>query len=138
MLGFICLVECLGDFVVPLVGLICRLESSDLQDVGGRTITVLNHGQRIFAIDSSCYHFGGPLGEEGDIEELGDTTCIVCPWHHRRVTSFSPWLHLHVLTFMQNFQDVWGCSGGKQRSSVLLYAAYQPAVPCFGSDLSVL
>lgn len=37
---------------------------------------------QLFAIDSTCYHSGGPLGL-GDIEELenGDI-CIVCPWHY--------------------------------------------------------
>lgn len=37
---------------------------------------------QIFAIDSVCFHAGGPIGL-GEIEELdnGDI-CIVCPWHY--------------------------------------------------------
>ena len=32
-----------------------------------------------------CSHISGPLGEDGEIEELGGVTCIKCPWHCRRV-----------------------------------------------------
>jgi nitrite reductase/ring-hydroxylating ferredoxin subunit len=37
------------------------------------------------AIDSRCYHHGGPL-EDGDIEEMGGRNCISCPWHTYRIT----------------------------------------------------
>ena len=35
----------------------------------------------VHAMDSRCYHHGGPL-DAGDIEDAADgTPCIVCPWH---------------------------------------------------------
>ncbi len=56
-----------------------------LQEVFGRTVTVLLHEGKYFAIDSACFHMGGPIGEAGDIEELAGNACIVCPWHGRKV-----------------------------------------------------
>lgn len=41
------------------------------------------HGQ-FYALDSFCYHAGGPL-YNGDIEDLGGRTCIKCPWHQYKV-----------------------------------------------------
>jgi nitrite reductase (NADH) small subunit len=31
---------------------------------------------KIYALDNSCPHMGGPLGE-GEIED----SCVTCPWH---------------------------------------------------------
>jgi nitrite reductase/ring-hydroxylating ferredoxin subunit len=36
------------------------------------------------AIDANCYHHGGKL-LTGDIEDLGDKTCVVCPLHHYKI-----------------------------------------------------
>eukprot|EP00755_Sulcionema_specki_P011879 Sspe_Gene.8072::Locus_2750_Transcript_1_1_Confidence_1.000_Length_1021::g.8072::m.8072 len=37
------------------------------------------------AIDSGCYHMGGPLAE-GSIEEVPDLgPCVKCPWHGYRI-----------------------------------------------------
>lgn len=42
------------------------------------------HGQ-LHAIDSICFHGGGPLGSS-EIEDLPDVgACLVCPWHYYRV-----------------------------------------------------
>lgn len=49
-------------------------------EVKGRDISILKVKNDFFAIDSVCYHFGGPL-IEGDIEEIGTHICLVCPWH---------------------------------------------------------
>ena len=54
--------------------------------MSGRTISVLQHQNRYHAVDSACFHMGGPLGEQGDIEELGGNACLVCPWHGRKVS----------------------------------------------------
>lgn len=43
---------------------------------GGEEIAIFNIAEKIYALNNSCPHMGGPLGE-GDIEE-----CVVtCPWH---------------------------------------------------------
>jgi len=70
-------------------------ESGDTQtvkrmhtQVDGRYVSIFrifstdDQTSHFFAIDSTCYHSGGPLGL-GDIEELenGDI-CIICPWHY--------------------------------------------------------
>lgn len=34
----------------------------------------------MFCIDSICFHAGGPLAL-GDIEEINNKQCLVCPWH---------------------------------------------------------
>lgn len=45
-------------------------------EAGGRTVAVFNVEGRYYAIDNTCPHRGGPLGE-GDVE--GRT--VTCPWH---------------------------------------------------------
>jgi nitrite reductase (NADH) small subunit len=44
--------------------------------VGDRRIAVCHTAKGFFAVDNTCPHRGGPLGE-GDV--IGDE--IVCPWH---------------------------------------------------------
>jgi nitrite reductase/ring-hydroxylating ferredoxin subunit len=43
---------------------------------GNRQIALFNVGGTFYAIDNTCLHLGGPLGE-GYLE--GDT--VICPWH---------------------------------------------------------
>ncbi len=45
-------------------------------DVAGREIAVFNIDGTFYALDNTCAHRGGPLGE-GDLE--GDV--VTCPWH---------------------------------------------------------
>jgi len=52
--------------------------------VNKRDITLFRVNKEIFALDSVCYHLGGPL-EDGDIEDLGGRNCIVCPWHKYKI-----------------------------------------------------
>ncbi|CAD5119756.1 DgyrCDS8351 [Dimorphilus gyrociliatus] len=49
-------------------------------EVGGRKVTVFALKTSFYALDDKCYHAGGPL-ELGDIEEINNDLCIVCPWH---------------------------------------------------------
>jgi len=45
-------------------------------DANGKTIALFNVGGTICALDNTCLHRGGPLGEgilEGDV--------VTCPWH---------------------------------------------------------
>jgi nitrite reductase/ring-hydroxylating ferredoxin subunit len=45
-------------------------------DAGGKQIALFNAGGKFYAIDNTCKHRGGPLGE-GEI----DGTTVTCPWH---------------------------------------------------------
>lgn len=58
-----------------------------LQEVHGRTVTVVQHSGKVYALDTSCFHQGGPLGAQGDIEDIDGLACIRCPWHGYRVKS---------------------------------------------------
>ncbi|KAH3695073.1 Rieske domain-containing protein-like [Dreissena polymorpha] len=52
--------------------------------IDGRDILIIKYGVNYYAMDSVCYHAGGPL-YDGDIEELGGRLCLVCPWHKYKV-----------------------------------------------------
>lgn len=80
-----CLVHLLGSLLHCQAVFTHTFACKYRQDIGGRTITILLHEGKPFALDAACFHFGGPLGREGDIEELDKRTCIVCPWHRRKV-----------------------------------------------------
>ena len=45
-------------------------------EVGGRSVALFNVDGTYYAIDNSCPHRGGPLGE-GDLEGR----VVSCPWH---------------------------------------------------------
>jgi nitrite reductase/ring-hydroxylating ferredoxin subunit len=45
-------------------------------DIAGRTLALFKVGGTFYAIDNSCPHRGGPLGE-GDLED----GIVLCPWH---------------------------------------------------------
>jgi nitrite reductase/ring-hydroxylating ferredoxin subunit len=45
-------------------------------DAGGKTLAVFNVGGTYHAIDNTCSHRGGPLGE-GDLAGA----IVACPWH---------------------------------------------------------
>ena len=44
--------------------------------VKGKTIALFLHEGNFYAIDNTCKHMGGPLGE-GELEDGN----VVCPWH---------------------------------------------------------
>ena len=50
--------------------------SGMVAEVKGQSIAVFNVDGTYYAIDNTCVHRGGPLGE-GELE--GDT--VTCPWH---------------------------------------------------------
>ncbi|NKB80470.1 MAG: Rieske 2Fe-2S domain-containing protein [Nitrospirales bacterium] len=45
-------------------------------EVNGKSIAVFNVEGMLYAIDNTCVHRGGPLGE-GDL----DGEVVSCPWH---------------------------------------------------------
>ena len=50
-----------------------------------RTVALLFHNNQVYCIDEFCYHHGGPLSH-GDIEDVHEHSCIVCPWHHYKIS----------------------------------------------------
>ncbi len=50
--------------------------SGMVAEVNGQTIAVFNVDGTYYAIDNTCIHRGGPLGE-GDL----DGEVVTCPWH---------------------------------------------------------
>jgi nitrite reductase/ring-hydroxylating ferredoxin subunit len=45
-------------------------------EVSGKTLAIFNVDGTVYALDNTCLHRGGPLGEgmlEGDV--------VTCPWH---------------------------------------------------------
>ncbi|NXH22581.1 RFESD protein, partial [Bucco capensis] len=53
--------------------------------VDGREVVVFYHEGKFHALDSRCYHEGGPLCL-GEIEDINGQACIVCPWHKYVIT----------------------------------------------------
>ncbi|MEW5301369.1 MAG: hypothetical protein WDW36_004232 [Sanguina aurantia] len=53
-------------------------------NIEGRYVTILRLKGDLKAIDSICFHAGGPLGL-GDIEEVNGRSCILCPWHYYKI-----------------------------------------------------
>ncbi len=54
--------------VPPGTGVVAR--------AGGRLVAVFNVDGAFYAIDNTCLHRGGPVGD-GDLEG----TVVTCPWH---------------------------------------------------------
>ncbi len=53
-----------------------KVNSSTVVQVNGTEVALFNLDGTFYAIDNTCVHRGGPLGEgacEGDL--------VVCPWH---------------------------------------------------------
>ena len=50
--------------------------SGKVVEVGGKTVAVFNCEGTFYAIDNTCKHRGGPLGDGS----LSGTT-VTCPWH---------------------------------------------------------
>lgn len=45
-------------------------------EAGGKTLALFNANGTYYALDNTCLHRGGPLGE-GELEG----TIVTCPWH---------------------------------------------------------
>jgi hypothetical protein len=57
-----------------------------LQESHGRKLLLVRHpvSGAVFCTDPHCWHMGGEL-LGGDIEELGQNLCLVCPVHRYKV-----------------------------------------------------
>jgi nitrite reductase (NADH) small subunit len=45
-------------------------------NIDGRLLALFNVGGTFYALDNTCLHRGGPVGD-GDLED----TVVTCPWH---------------------------------------------------------
>jgi nitrite reductase/ring-hydroxylating ferredoxin subunit len=43
-------------------------------------LVAVRRGARVDVFIGNCSHLSGPL-QEGRIEEISGSTCLVCPWH---------------------------------------------------------
>ncbi|MBX3237067.1 MAG: non-heme iron oxygenase ferredoxin subunit [Nitrospiraceae bacterium] len=66
----------MGEFVRVAGTADVKPGSGIVAEVNGKAIAVFNLGDTFYAIDNTCTHRGGPLGE-GDVE--GEV--VSCPWH---------------------------------------------------------
>jgi Rieske [2Fe-2S] domain len=92
----------------------CKQRARPLQEVYGRSVTLLRYGGKVFCVDSLCSHMGGPLGQTGDIEDMEDgSACIKCPWHNFRVRCILaplPVQHVDILSWTcQSCYSACGC-----------------------------
>jgi len=46
-------------------------------EIDGHQLAVFRQGDKVFALDNTCPHAGGPLAD-GWVED----NCCVCPWHN--------------------------------------------------------
>ncbi|XP_051960737.1 Rieske domain-containing protein [Xyrauchen texanus] len=53
--------------------------------LGGRDVLIIYHQRTLFAMDMQCYHAGSAL-LNGDIEEINNKLCIICPKHKYKIT----------------------------------------------------
>jgi nitrite reductase/ring-hydroxylating ferredoxin subunit len=63
------------------------LEGSRLQvTAGGRFLALFRYQGKLYAIDATCYHAGGPL-LPSDIEDCGEFgPAVRCPWHEYQIS----------------------------------------------------
>ncbi|MEU5788282.1 Rieske 2Fe-2S domain-containing protein [Micromonospora purpureochromogenes] len=50
------------------------------REVDDVSVILYRHGDDVTVMLERCPHQSGPLGE-GDVQEIGGHTCVVCPWH---------------------------------------------------------
>lgn len=66
----------MADFVKVLSTADLAEGQGKVVQAGGKAIALFNVGGTVYALDNTCLHRGGPLGEgmlEGNV--------ITCPWH---------------------------------------------------------
>jgi nitrite reductase/ring-hydroxylating ferredoxin subunit len=66
----------MGEFVRVAGTAEVKAGSGIVAEVSGKTVAIFNIDGTFHAIDNTCVHRGGPLGE-GDVEG----NIVTCPWH---------------------------------------------------------
>jgi nitrite reductase/ring-hydroxylating ferredoxin subunit len=66
----------MGEFVRVTGTTDVKSDQGIVVEVNGKTLAVFNVDGAFHAIDNTCIHRGGPLGE-GDLEG----SVVTCPWH---------------------------------------------------------
>lgn len=66
----------MGEFVKVTGTTEVKSGSGIVAEVRGKAIAIFNIEGTFYAIDNTCVHRGGPLGE-GDVEG----SIVTCPWH---------------------------------------------------------
>ncbi|KAM6230833.1 Rieske domain-containing protein [Porphyrio hochstetteri] len=83
--------------------------------VEGREIVVFYHEGKFHALDSRCYHEGGPLCL-GEIEDINGQACIICPWHKYKITlETGEGLYEGINPLDPSWAPQWQSKGVKQR-----------------------
>eukprot|EP01118_Nematostelium_gracile_P009257 TRINITY_DN3108_c0_g1_i1.p1 TRINITY_DN3108_c0_g1~~TRINITY_DN3108_c0_g1_i1.p1 ORF type:complete len:153 (-),score=20.72 TRINITY_DN3108_c0_g1_i1:62-478(-) len=77
--------------------------------IKGRDVTVFLKDDKLYALDSVCYHAGGSL-DQGDIEDYFGNLVIICPWHRFKIGLENG------EGYFQNMQGTVCSKGKKQRS----------------------
>jgi nitrite reductase/ring-hydroxylating ferredoxin subunit len=76
-------------------------------EVKGKTIAIFHVEGRFYALDNTCLHRGGPIGD-GELEG----TNVTCPWHGWRYdiktgeTAFNPAAKLNIYTVRVDGDEV--------------------------------
>ncbi|XP_027733811.1 Rieske domain-containing protein isoform X1 [Empidonax traillii] len=87
--------------------------------IDGREIVVFYHEGKFHALDSRCYHEGGPLCQ-GEIEDIDGQACIVCPWHKFKITlETGEGLYEGINPLEPSPTPQWQSKGVKQRTHKL-------------------
>jgi|SRR4051812_32227353 nitrite reductase (NADH) small subunit len=66
----------MGEFVRVIGTTDVQVGHGIVAEVNGRTLAIFNVDGIFHAIDNTCIHRGGPLGE-GDVQG----SIVTCPWH---------------------------------------------------------
>ena len=66
----------MSEFTTLMATDVVALNSSRVIEIQGREVAVFNVDGTFFALENTCSHRGGPIGEG----ELDDHT-VTCPWH---------------------------------------------------------
>ncbi|NXQ90019.1 RFESD protein, partial [Nyctibius grandis] len=83
--------------------------------VNGREVVIFYHEGKFHAMDSRCYHEGGPLCL-GEIEDINGQACIVCPWHKYKITlETGEGLYEGINPLEPSPAPQWNSKGVKQR-----------------------
>ncbi|KYO48719.1 Rieske domain-containing protein isoform A [Alligator mississippiensis] len=86
-----------------------------IASVNGREVVVFYYEKKFYALDSRCYHAGGPL-QLADIEDINGQPCIICPWHKYKITlATGEGLYQEVDPTEPSATPKWKSKGVKQK-----------------------